>query len=221
VTAPVFASKWQFLGATVLFGVQAQSEQLLLGSENGDPVWICWTDQRLAEHQLPSGYVLRQGPVREILPVLPPGAGVRIDPGLEQGMSFDGDYLAELVPLCVPFPAGSSVDVGGLSVPRGIHRALAAVVDEGRFVERLWFLRFRVEDGPEQGLLAYAAPVGAGTGIEVHETALDALTGVLDSAARGSELDVQLAGIQIIAVEDLPAAVRSWVEEQQPLASVR
>jgi hypothetical protein len=146
--APVFASPWQFLGATVLFGVHSRTEQLLLGSDDGvDPVWICWTDQRLAEHQLPSGYVLRQGPVRQLLPLLPPGTGVRIDPGLEHGMSFDGARLAELVPLCVPFPAGASVDLGELSIPREIRRAFAAVVDERRFVERLWFVRFRVEDG--------------------------------------------------------------------------
>ncbi|HET6563468.1 MAG TPA: hypothetical protein VFG72_16485 [Marmoricola sp.] len=217
----MFASRWQFLGSTVLFGVHAQTEQLLLGSENGvDPVWICWTDQRLAEHQLPSGYVLRQGPVREILPVLPAGTGVRIDPGLEQGMSFDGVYLSELVPLCVPFPAGSSVDLGELSIPQEIRRVLAGIVDGRRFVERLWLVRFRVADGPAQGLLVYAAPVGAGMGIEVHETVTDALAGVLDGVVRDSELDRQLAGVQIVAVEDLPDAVRSWVEEGEPLASV-
>jgi hypothetical protein len=220
--APAFASPWQFLGATVLFGVHSQTEQLLLGSENGvDPVWICWTDQRLAEHQLPSGYVLRQGPVRQLLPLLPSGTGVRIDPGLEHGMSFDGGRLAELVPLCVPFPAGASVDLGELSIRQETRKALAAVVDERRFVERLWLVRFRVEDGPAQGLLVYAAPVGAGTGVEAHETATDTLADALDRAVRDTDLDRELAGVQIVALEDLPEAVRSWVEERTPLAALR
>ena len=50
---------------------------------------------------------------------------------------------------------------------------------------------------------------------------MDSLAGALDRAVRGSDLDRQLAGVQVIAVEDLPEEVRTWVSEQEPLAAVR
>jgi hypothetical protein len=216
VNAPVFPTKWDFLSATVLFGVQPETNQLLLGSENGvDPVWVCWTDQRLAEHQLLKGYALRQGPVRQVLPALPAGTGVRIDPGLPQGMAFGGEQLAELQELCAPFPAGHGVDLGTLDpMPPGVRDAFRGIVRDHAFVDRLWLLRYRVDDGPAVGLAVY----DTGVGTEAQESAVSAVGAALDTTAPGTLLE-QLAGIQVLALEDLPDGVRGWVEEQKPLAA--
>jgi hypothetical protein len=216
VTAPVFATKWDFLAARVLFGVHPETGQLLLGSEGGtEPIWVCWTDQRLAEHQLMRGYVLRQAPVRQVLPAVPPGTAVRIDPGVPQGMAFDAAMLAELQELCVPFPAGRSADVGTLDpMPREVRDAFGQVTKDHAFVERLWLVRYRIEDGPAQGLAVY----DTGVGTEAQESAVAAISRALGAAAPGTVLE-ELAGVQVMSLDDLPEDIRTWVEEQEPLAA--
>ena len=216
MTSPVFPTKWDFLTSTVLFGVDATTEALLLGSENGaDPVWVCWTDRALAEHQLPPGYTLRQARASRILPLLPEGTAVRIDPRRPWGMAFDGAALAGLVPLCVPFPAGCPADLGALDVPADLKAALRAVVRERAFVNRIWFFRFRIEDGPAQGCVAVEGPEGP----EAWETALHAVTGALDRTFAGSDLDRAFAGVHVLDVAGLPAEVQDWVVEQRAVAS--
>ncbi len=216
MNAPVFATKWDFLSARVLFGVHAETGQLLLGSEDGsEPIWVCWTDQRLAEHQLLQGYVLRQAPVRQVLPSVPSGAAVRIDPGLPQGMAFDPAMLAELQELCAPFPAGRSADLGTLDpMPREVRDAFAQVTRDHAFVERLWLVRYRIEDGPAQGLAVYDTGVGS----EAQESAVGAISRALEGTARGTVVE-QLAGVQVMSLSDLPEGIRGWVEEQKPLAA--
>jgi hypothetical protein len=99
MTVPVFATKWDFLLARVLFGVSEGSGDLLLGSQEGlGTLWVCWTDLELARQQLPAGYRLNQATAREVVRVLPEGVAVVVDPGTEGGLVLDAGYVDELRP---------------------------------------------------------------------------------------------------------------------------
>lgn len=209
-----FASKWDFLAATVLFGVRPETNELLLGSEPTGPVWVCWTDQGLAEHQLPAGYALRQGRVSAMLPLLPADVSVRVDPGRPWGQHFDAAYRADLAALCAPFPAGHAVDVGEVECPAPFADALAGIVRDRAFVDRIWFFRFRVEDGPPQGCIAVDGPQGP----EAWDAALDDVTAALDRTLTGTEVDRALAGVHVLPLTDLPAEVASWVRQARAVA---
>lgn len=212
--SPVFASKWDFLAATVLFGVRAGTDELLLGSEPTGPVWVCWTDPLLAEHQLPPGYVLNQGRVSVLLPLLPDGVSVRIDPGRPSGMQLDPGYRAELVALCLPFPAGHAVDLGPIECPASCADALRTVARDRAFVDRIWFFRYRIEDGPPQGCLAVEGPQGP----EAWEAALDDLTAALDRTLADTDLARALADVHVLPVDGLLAEVGAWLRERPPVA---
>lgn len=212
----VFPTKWHFLAATVLFGVDSRTDTLLLGAEHGEAIWVCWTDHALAEHQIPDGYVLRQGPARQFLPLLPEGTGVRVDPGRERGVAFGGDMLAELVSLCPPFPAGHSADVGPLAVPTDLKTAFESILSANSFISAIWFFKFRIESGPAQGCAAYQV---ASVSADVDETSRDAMTAALDAALAGTELDEAPAGVHVMASGDLPRAIVRWLEGIKPVTA--
>jgi len=77
--------------------------------------------------------------------------------------------------------------------------------------ERL--VRPRPGGGPE-GLAVY----DTGVGTEAQESAVAAISRALGAAAPGTVLE-QLAGVQVMSLGDLPDGIRTWVEEQRPLAA--
>ena len=214
MTAPVFATKWDFLLADVLFGVAEGSADLLLGSQDDlGPIWVCWTDLELARHQLPAGYRLNHGPARDVLKVLPEGVTVLVDPGAEHGMSIDPDYVAQLRPLTSMFPGGVTISWrlwDGL--PRNAVKKLVGLGRRYAFVSRLWLAEFRIEDGPVQGAVVYECATGA----EAEETVVEAVIEVLDRYVQLEKLAGRPAGVQVVARSDLPEQAEEWIIGQRP-----
>lgn len=153
--------------------------------------------------------------MRELLPALPQGVAIRIDPGLPSGMIVDPAQAAEMVQQCAVFPGGTSVDLGTLDLPRGVRRVLAEVSVDRPFVEALWFIKYRIADGPAQGLVAYRT----GPSSEAQESTVGAVAEALDAGVLGTDFSSHLAGVQIMSVDDLPDEVRCWVEQQPPVTS--
>lgn len=213
MSRPIFPTKWHFLGAQVLFGVHQASNDLLLGSHEGTPLWVCFTDPAAAQG-LPGGYVLRQGQVREVLRHLPDGVAVVVDPGAPGSMYLDPAYVQQLKPLTAMFPAGVGVTFGrhdGLEA--AVRRGLTEVGERYSFVTRLWVGTYQVEDGPTQGLLLYAGDAGS----EPEETVVDALSRVLDEHVDLAETDPPLHGVQILASSDLPVEAGDWLATLPPV----
>lgn len=211
---PVFATKWHFLLADVLFGVHAETGEFLLVTDAaGQPTWICWTDLELARSQLPPGYGLRHAAVREILPLLPQGVCVVIDPATERTMTVPGDYADELRGLSAVFPGGVVISWRPWTgLPR---KAAKKLVDLGRrygFVNRLWFAEFRIENGPLQGAIVYDCAAGD----EAEESVVESITDVLDRCVDLAALPGSPVAIQVVALSDTPQQTREWLLGQVP-----
>ncbi len=105
---PLFASKWQFLDAVVLFAVRdtPQGESPMVVAGEGGDFAMAWVDQARAATMLPEGSRLVQAPVAKLLEVLPSLTGLLVEPGSPQALVVSPEYREQLRPLAVPFPPG-------------------------------------------------------------------------------------------------------------------
>lgn len=214
MSEPVFATKWHFLLADVLFGVHAQTGELLLVTDAaGQPTWMCWTDLELATSQLPPGYVLQHAAAREMLQVLPQGVGVVIDPATERTMTVPADYADELRGQSAVFPGGVVISWRPwVGLPKKAVKRLVGLGGRYGFLNRLWFAEFRIENGPPQGAIVYDCAAGD----EAEESVVDSITDVLDRYVDLAELPGPPVGIQVVALSDTPEQTREWLLGQVP-----
>lgn len=211
MTEPVFSTKWHFLAAEVLIGVQEATGQILLQrGQDGEPTLPMWTTQTHAAQSLPAGHVLRHCPASERLAELPPGISITVDGGLDQGMFLPAGYVQELKPLAVPFPAGSTFR-HWVDLPGATANAIQAAAARYDFLRRVWALLYTVQDSPYRGCLVYEADGGP----EGSESVVDALSAALDATADLGSL--QVLGVQIIALSDVPEDLSPKLVDEPPL----
>jgi hypothetical protein len=200
----VFATKWDFLFASVLIGVD-RSTGVFSGSEPspGQQMVCVWTSEEIATEALHvESWELRPIRVRELLKVLPDGIGVVVDPERSSGMTASAAYVANLKLLVPAFPVGAAVlistweELSG-SVLSAVTQALSAHDD----VTELHAFTYRIDDSPVLGCLAHAT-TGPG-----EESVTQAIEAALSASADPGDLGV--AAVSVLSVEELPAELRT------------
>jgi len=206
---PVFATKWDFLHAWVLIGVD-RTTGVWSGSQSQGADMVCvWTSDAIATEALHvESWELRSIKVRDLLAMLPAGVGVIIDPEHASGMTCSPSYVANLKRYTVAFPPGESVvRLGTWDVPAPVRAAVVKVAAGTRPVQELSAFAYTVDDSPLLGCLAYVAEAGCDTGVLVRE--LDA---ALEATTTPAELGFPT--VNIVSVADVPAEVRAALGDE-------
>ena len=201
-----FATKWDFLFATVLIGVD-RTTGVFSGSEPapGQQMVAVWTSTEIAEQALHvESWELKPILVRDLLTLLPDGIGVQVDPETTTGMTASPAYVAGLKPFTAAFPVDVAVRVATWDeIPAG---AAAAVVQaaETAGVTALPAFMYTVDDSPPIGCLAWEAaePVD---GTAVGRSLETALLTAASPAALG------VATVRVLPLADVPPEVGSAV----------
>lgn len=204
MAGPVFPTKWDFLFAWVLIGVD-RSTGVFSGSEPmpGQQMVCVWTSEEIATDALHvESWELRRIKVRDLLALLPPGIGVVVDPERPSGMTATAAYVANLKRYVGAFPAGTEVRLAPWDLPPSVRALLVEAMASDGGVQELHAFTYTMDDSPPLGCLAYAAAPG-------HDTS--AVTGALDATLAASTDPAQLGlpTVNILALADVPDEVRS------------
>ena len=205
----VFATKWHFLFARVLIGVD-RTTGVWSGSEPtpGQQMVAVWTSEDVATEALHvESWELRPIEVRDLVAKLPPGVGVIVDPERSTGMTASASYVGNLKSLLAPFPMGSQVRVGAWesSLPTAVRNSLVQVATTHR-VQQLHAFVYTIDDSSPIGCLAFDPASGADP--STVAAALDtALRAAVDRDA------LPLLGVNIVALDDVPDEVRVEIGE--------
>lgn len=189
MSGPVFATRWDFLFAHVVIGVD-RSSGVFSGTEPapGRQMVCVWSNLELATDALHvESWELRPITMRDLLSVLPDGIGVVVDPERPTGMTASPSYVAQVKPFVAPFPEGSEVRLAAWDLPDELRRALG---DSQMF-------GYTVDGGPVQGCVTTA------TG------ATDAARATLE--AWGTPADLGVAVVHVLEASDVPEEVRAAV----------
>lgn len=201
----VFETKWDFLFAQVLIGVD-RTTGVFSGSEPvpGQQMVAVWTSEDIATEALHvESWELRPIAVRDLLKVLPEGIGIVVDPERTSGMTASAAYVANLKPFVPAFPVGAAVRIttwDELSAPvlNAVSQALAELDD----VSELHAFMYRIDDSPALGCLAYVM-TDDGEGAAVGRS----LEAALDASASPADLDV--AAVNVVDLNDVPEEIRT------------
>lgn len=202
MSGPVFATKWDFLFAWVLIGVD-RSTGVWSGSQSQGADMVCvWTSEEIATEALHvESWELRSIKVRDLLAMLPAGVGVIVDPEHASGMTCSPSYVVNLKRYVTAFPPGESVvRMGEWDVPADVRAALVQVAADARPVQELYAFAYTVDDSPLLGCLAYVAEAGCDTA---------ALTSELEAALEATTTPAELGfpTVNIVSRADVPAEV--------------
>lgn len=206
MSGQVFPTKWDFLYASVLIGID-RSTGVFSGSEPtpGQPMVCVWTSDEAATDALHvESWDIKQIKVRVLLSLVPDGYGILVDPERPSGMTATAAYVSQLRPYVEPFPPGTAVSVsrwGGLSTP--VRRVVTSAVSDQDLVRELYAFSYTVDDGPALGCLAY---VVRGTPAEVTTTTRS-LEAALSASADLESLGV--AAVNILTLDEVPDEVRA------------
>lgn len=203
MSAPVFATKWQFVYAWVLIGVDRRSGSFCGGtSASGDDVVYVWTTDDGAAAALPEDvFAIQQITVRDLLALLPAGVSIVVDPGSESGMTVEADLVTDLKRYVHPFPAGAVLEFKAwIDLPDHVRDAIVREVSARPFIEQVRAFLYTVDDGPYLGCLAYTTQGGP----DGQDSAIGAISRALPTDL--AELDV--ASVSIVGLADVPEDVR-------------
>ncbi|MGJ9422851.1 hypothetical protein [Aeromicrobium sp. CF3.5] len=197
MSGPVFATRWDFLLARVVIGVD-RATGVFSGSETvpGRQMVCVWSQMDLATDALHvESWDLLPIAVRDLLPLLPGGVGVVVDPERPTGMTASASYVGQLKPYVAPFPAGSEVRLADWDLPEALLDALGDVHSFG----------YTVDDSPMMGCVVHTSgvpgPVEAALSAWGEPAALGAaIVHVLEPGDLPEEVRAALA----------PARRRSW-----------
>lgn len=197
----VFPTKWDFLFATVLLGIDRTTGSFS-GSEStpGQQLVAVWTSEEIATEALHiESWELRPIAVRDLLRILPEGIGIAVDPETVSGMTATPAYVVQLRRYLSPFPTGARVSLGDWDdMPAAVREVLGQAAAH-HDVEELRAFTYSVDDSPRRGCLAHESPADGDAA-----AALDrALRAASDSAVLG------LASVEVVALADVPAEVRA------------
>lgn len=194
MSATLFATRWDFLHATVLIGVD-RSTGVYSGNEPapGQQMVCVWTTTEIAEEALHvESWELRPIAVRDLVAMLPPAIGIVVDPERPSGMTASPAYVSALRPLLDPFPSDLPLLVGEWDELTGAVRE--AVVAAAGDVRELHAFTYRVDDSPPLGCLAVVAGE--------QEAPVAALEDAVGAAA-----DLGVWAVRVVALSSVPAEV--------------
>jgi hypothetical protein len=198
--------------STVLIGVRAteRGPEPLFTEVSGEPCAVAYTHPEEIRRDLPDGYRLYQIPVPLLLAQLPPGCGLVIDPRAVPPLYVAADERDVVLAASLPFPAGAFIRIksGADEQPALLAAALPRI--EVTSVRRVYITRYRVADAREKVLVVYETDPVPGA----DDLAADAF---IAAAA-----DTRLADpMQVVALDDIPAAFRRMILDDVPPAYVR
>jgi hypothetical protein len=204
-----FATKWDFLFASVLIGID-RTTGVFSGSEPapGQQMVAVWTSSEIAEQALHvESWELRPILVRDLIPLLPAGVGVQVDPERTSGMTASPAYVAGIRRLIEPFPAEAAIRVTTWEeIPDGALSAVTQAAHE-HGVRELHTLMYTVDDSPPIGCLAWVA----------HESAdptavARALETALLTAAAPEALGV--VTVRVVSLSSVPPEIRAAIGDR-------
>jgi hypothetical protein len=217
MTDPVFATKWDFLFARVVLGVD-RSTGTWSGSTSsqGDDMVCVWTSEALATEALHvESWALRQVAVRTLLATLPSGVGVVIDPERTSGMTCSPAYVASLKRYVEAFPSAEAVvRVGEWDLPSDVRDGLRMTAAGTPHLRALHAFVYSVDDSPLLGCLVYEIDEGCDA---------DALTAELGRqlASAGRLPGPDLATVNMLSLAAVPEQVRATLAEAAYLVHPR
>lgn len=200
----VFATRWDFLLAQVLIGVD-RSTGVFSGNEPtpGQQMVCVWTSSELATEALHvESWDLRPIAVRELLTLLPGGIGVVVDPERSTGMTASASYIAQLKRYVTAFPAGSEVRLGSWDLPEGVRGSVVRAATTDHPVTELRAFTYTVDDSPLLGCVVHVAAPGADAA---------AVAASIDTAlaSTGPTADLGVAAVHVLPMDELPEEVRA------------
>lgn len=207
----VFPTKWDFLYASVLIGID-RSTGVFSGTEPapGQPMVCVWTSDEAATQALHvESWDIKKIKVRVLLSLVPDGYGIVVDPERSSGMTATAAYVAQLKPYVEPFPQQAEIKVSpwsGLST--GVRQAVTSAVSGQDLVRELYAFTYTVDDSPALGCLAH---VVNGTPAEVTTTARS-LKRALSASADLDTLGV--AAVNVVTLDEVPDRVRSMLSSE-------
>lgn len=214
MSGPVFPTKWDFLFASVLIGVD-RSTGVFSGSEPtpGRQMVCVWTSEDVAIEALHvESWELQKITVRDLLTMLPAGIGVVVDPERTSGMTASASYVANLKRYVPAFPADTTVHLGAWDdLPAAMRDAIGVSMADADLVSDLRAFVYTVDDSPALGCLAYVARPGTRTTGAVVE----ALDTVLSTAPDVTDLGVPT--VNILRLDDVPEVVRTALGDDHVL----
>lgn len=206
MSAP-FPTKWDFLFATVLIGVnRADGSWTSYPDAQGQPTVAVFTTEEAALDVPEDRFAKQAVQVTQLVGMVPPGLGFSVNPGSPGGvagesMHVDATMVASLKHLLPPLPAKAELDFRvWVDVAPSLYEALKSAMAATPQADGLWALSYTIEDSPYLGMVAYDARRG-GDGVVA-----DAIVGALNAGPEPLELGV--ASVQVVAWSDLPRDVR-------------
>ena len=202
----VFATRWDFLFASVLIGVD-RTTGVFSGTEAtaGQQMVAVWTSAEIAEQALHvESWELKPILVRDLLTLVPDGIGVQVDPETTTGMTASPAYVAGLKPFTAAFPVDVAVRVTTWDeIPAGAAAAVVQAAENAR-VTALPAFMYTVDDSPPIGCLAWDA------GDDVDRSVVSrSLESALLTAASPAALGV--VTVRVLPLADVPPEVRAAV----------
>lgn len=205
----VFGTKWDFLHASVLIGVD-RSTGVFSGSEPtpGQQMVCVWTSEEIATEALHvESWELRPIAVRDLLSIVPAGVGVQVDPERPTGMTATASYVANLRRYVPAFPAGTEVrvsDWGGLS--GAVRAAVTDAVAHDDRVRELHAFGYTVDDSPALGCLVVVVDPSGG------DDAVGAVEATLRASADPADLGV--GAVAVLRMDELPDEIRDAIGDR-------
>lgn len=208
----VFPTKWHFLVARVLIGVDRDSGVFTGVQQDGADLVCVWTSEEGVRRDVDEArFDVKQVEVAQLLRMLPPTVGVLVDPGSEGAMRVPPDYAQQLRPLTEPFPVGATLTVRPwVDLPDAVATRIRDGLAERPFVTGAHALLYAVDDSPYQGIIAYAVD-GSG---ESEESAINAVVRALGDTTLD---DLDVINVRIMAAADLPDDVRAQLPAESVL----
>jgi hypothetical protein len=206
----VFATKWDFLHASVLIGID-RSTGVFSGSEPtpGQQMVCVWSSDEIATDALHvESWDIKQIKMRDLLTMIPDGVGIVVDPERASGMTASPAYVAQVRRFVPAFPVGAAIRIEPRDArPRVPRKAILDVaidaVSDVDVVRELHFFVYTVEDSPPVGCLAYVV-TGSHEDVLAAAHALEAALADKDDVAA-----LGIATIRVLSLDDVPAEVRS------------
>jgi hypothetical protein len=191
MVGPVFATRWDFLFARVVIGVD-RATGVFSGTElaPGRQMVCVWSQLDLATEALHvESWELRPIQVRDLLTILPSGVGVVVDPERPTGMTASASYVAQVKHLATPFPEGSEVRLVAWELPPQLRRDVSDAHVFG----------YTVDDSPLIGCVVAAPGTAAAVQAELSDWR---------RSDGGDRADLGVAIVHVLEPADLPDEVR-------------
>jgi hypothetical protein len=169
-----FATRWDFLLATVLIGVDRTTGVFSGAEASGQQMVAVWTSQE----------------IRELLALVPAGIGVVVDPERTTGMTASPAYVAALRPLLGDFPADRPLQVAVWDELEAPERAAVLAAADGHEVHAF---AYRIDDSPALGCVA--------VGGDASQHVLDAVEQAVGDPASAGVAAVRAVRLTVVPLE--------------------